>query len=133
VLWVAPAEIPSTEEVTRLSQALSTGRDGTGRADGRHGRLQRSALGRVVPDFLTGLHLASTTDLVVIAPARIVAQSGTALGVNPIEAPVPLRQLRISQLWHPRHHHDPVHQWLRRHITETAALPNGPAADSPNP
>jgi DNA-binding transcriptional LysR family regulator len=44
-----------------------------------------------------------------------------------------LRQLRISQLWHPRHHHDPAHQWLRRHITQTAALPNGPADDSPLP
>lgn len=84
-----------------------------------------------VPDFLTGLHLASTTDLVAIAPASLVARFGTALGVTPIEAPVPLRQLRISQLWHPRHHHDPAHQWLRRHIMETAALAHGQAAGSP--
>jgi DNA-binding transcriptional LysR family regulator len=80
-----------------------------------------------VPDFLTGLHLASTTDLVAIAPARLVAQFGTALGLTPIEAPVPLRPLRISQLWHPRHHHDPAHQWLRRHLAETAALTHSPA------
>jgi DNA-binding transcriptional LysR family regulator len=84
-----------------------------------------------VPDFLASLHLASTTDLVAIAPARLVARFGTALGVTPIEAPVPLRHLRVSQLWHPRHHHDPAHQWLRRHITETAALPHGPAGDRP--
>jgi DNA-binding transcriptional LysR family regulator len=79
-----------------------------------------------VPDFLTSLHLAGTTDLVAIAPVRLVAQFGTALGVIPIESPVPLRQLRVSQLWHPRHHHDPAHQWLRRHVAETAALPYGP-------
>jgi DNA-binding transcriptional LysR family regulator len=78
-----------------------------------------------VPDFLAGLHLAGTSDLVAIAPAGLVARFGAALGVIPIESPVPLRQLRVSQLWHPRHHHDPAHQWLRRHVAETAAIRRG--------
>ena len=86
-----------------------------------------------VPDFLTGLHLAGTTDLVAIAPVRLVARFATSLSLAQIEAPVPLRQLRISQLWHPRHHDDPAHQWLRRHVTETAATPHSPAHDSPLP
>jgi len=83
-----------------------------------------------VPDFLTGLHLAGTTDLVAIAPVRLVARFATSLSLAQIEAPVPLRQLRISQLWHPRHHDDPAHQWLRRHVTETVATPRSPAHDS---
>jgi hypothetical protein len=28
----------------------------------------------------------------------------------------------------PRHHHDPAHQWLRRQVSETAALPREPPA-----
>lgn len=83
-----------------------------------------------VPDFLTGLHLAGSTDLIAVAPARLVARFATRLGLTPIEAPLPLRHLRISQLWHPRHHDDPAHQWLRRHVTETAASPHDPADDS---
>jgi DNA-binding transcriptional LysR family regulator len=83
-----------------------------------------------VPDFLTGLHLAGTTDLVAIAPARLVARFATRLSLTQIEAPVPLRQLRVSQLWHPRHHDDPAHQWLRRHVAGTAAIPHDLAEDS---
>jgi DNA-binding transcriptional LysR family regulator len=86
-----------------------------------------------VPDFLTALHLAGTTDLVAIAPGRLVARFATSLSLTPIEAPVPLRQLRISQLWHPRHHDDPAHQWLRRHVTETAVIPHDSVEDSAPP
>jgi DNA-binding transcriptional LysR family regulator len=83
-----------------------------------------------VPDFLAGLHLVGTSDLVAIAPARLVARFATSLGLTQVEAPVPLRQLRVSQLWHPRHHDDPAHQWLRRHVTETAAISQGTAGNS---
>jgi DNA-binding transcriptional LysR family regulator len=86
-----------------------------------------------VPDFLTGLHLAGTTDLVAVAPARLVARFATRLGLTPIEAPVPLRQLRVSQLWHPRHHEDPSHQWLRRHVAEAAVIPHDSVEDSALP
>jgi DNA-binding transcriptional LysR family regulator len=86
-----------------------------------------------VPDFLTGLYLAGATDLVAVAPARLVARFATRLSLTAIEAPVPLRQLRISQLWHPRHHDDPAHQWLRRHVTETATILHGPEDDNAQP
>jgi DNA-binding transcriptional LysR family regulator len=99
----------------------------------RHGRLRSAAdaalagLGHPrtvacsVPDFGTALQLAAASDLVAIAPAALVTQLQATLGLVPIDAPLPLRPLRVSLLWHSRQHHDPAHQWLRSHITAIAA------------
>ena len=74
-----------------------------------------------VPDFGTALRLAAASDLVAIAPASLVTQPQAGPGLVPISAPLTLRPLRVSLLWHPRQHHDPAHQWLRSHIAATAA------------
>jgi len=99
----------------------------------RHGRLRSAtdtalaSLGHSrtvacsVPDFGTALQLASTSDLVAIAPAPLVTRLHGALGLAPINAPLTLRPLRVSLLWHPRQHQDPAHQRLRSHITALAA------------
>lgn len=99
----------------------------------RHGRLASSldtaladrghapAVRCCVPDFVTGLQLAAASDLVTIAPLSLVTRLQAALGLTAIEAPLTLRPLRVSQLWHPRHHHDPAHQWLRAQLQELAA------------
>jgi DNA-binding transcriptional LysR family regulator len=99
----------------------------------RHGRLRSAtdtamaSLGHPrtvacsVPDFRTALHLASTSDLVAIAPASLVTRLHAALGLTEITAPLALRPLRVSLLWHPRQHQDPAHQWLRSQITALAA------------
>jgi DNA-binding transcriptional LysR family regulator len=100
----------------------------------RHGRLRSAtdtalaSLGHPrtvacsVPDFGTALQLASTSDLVAIAPAALVPPLHPALGLTPINAPLTLRPLRVSLLWHPRQHQEPAHQRLRSHITELAAI-----------
>ncbi len=50
-----------------------------------------------VPDFLTGLHLAGTTDLVAVAPARLVARFATRHGpVGAGELGRELVQVRVS-------------------------------------
>lgn len=98
----------------------------------RHGRLTSSldtaladrghspAVICCVPDFVTGLQLVAASDLVTIAPLSLVIRLQAALGLTPVEAPLTLKPLRVSQLWHPRHHHDPAHQWLRTRIQELA-------------
>jgi DNA-binding transcriptional LysR family regulator len=105
----------------------------------RHGRLRSAtdtaltSLGHSrtiacsVPDFGTALQLASISDLVAIAPVPLVTGRRAALGLTPINAPVILRPLRVSLLWHPRQHQDPAHQRLRSHITALAANAAPPA------
>jgi DNA-binding transcriptional LysR family regulator len=101
----------------------------------RHGRLRSAtdtalagrghprAVTCSVPDFGTALQLASTSDLVAIAPASLVTRLHTVLGLIAINAPLTLRPLRVSLLWHPRQNRDPAHQRLRSHITALAANP----------
>jgi DNA-binding transcriptional LysR family regulator len=108
----------------------------------RHGRLRSAAdtalasLGHPrtvacsVPDFATALQLASTSDLIAIAPVSLVTGLHAAPGLAAIDAPLPLRPLRVSLLWHPRQHQDPAHQLLRSHIS---ALASGHAPPPGNP
>jgi DNA-binding transcriptional LysR family regulator len=109
----------------------------------RHGRLRSAtdtalaSLGHPrtvacsVPDFGTALQFASTSDLVAIAPAALVTRLSAVLGLIPINAPLTLRPLRVSLLWHPRQHEDPAHQRLRSHITALASAAPSPRQPYP--
>ncbi|WP_089913363.1 LysR family transcriptional regulator [Lentzea albida] len=78
----------------------------------------------VVPTFASALFLASETDVVCIAPARLARRMLDTLGLCTFPIPVALPSVTVGMAWHPRNHHDRTHQLLRertRHIMAAAA------------
>lgn len=66
-----------------------------------------------VPHFLFLISAVVNTDLVAMAPSRLV-HANPALRI--VEPPVDVPGYEMSMLWHERVHRDPAHQWLRDHI-----------------
>ncbi|RDU97517.1 LysR family transcriptional regulator [Trinickia dinghuensis] len=66
-----------------------------------------------VPHFLFLVSAVASTDLVAMAPARLV-QANPALRVT--DSPIEVPGYEMCMLWHERVHRDPAHQWLREHI-----------------
>ncbi len=66
-----------------------------------------------VPHFLFLVSAVASTDLVAMAPLRLV-RGNPALRVA--EPPVHVPGYEMCMLWHERAHRDPAHQWLREHI-----------------
>lgn len=78
----------------------------------------------VVPTFASALFLASETDVVCIAPAKLAQRMLDTLGLCTFPIPFALPSVTVGMAWHPRNHHDRTHQLLReraRHIMATAA------------
>ncbi|GHH27738.1 LysR family transcriptional regulator [Lentzea cavernae] len=78
----------------------------------------------VVPTFASALFIASETDVVCIAPARLARRMLDTLGLRTFTVPVELPSVTVGMAWHPRNHHDRTHQLLRertRHIMAAAA------------
>lgn len=66
-----------------------------------------------VPHFLFLISAVANTDLVAMAPYRLV-RGNPALRI--IEPPIEVPGYEMSMLWHERVHRDPAHRWLREHI-----------------
>ncbi|HUQ56309.1 LysR family transcriptional regulator [Lentzea sp.] len=78
----------------------------------------------VVPTFASALFLASETDVVCVAPARLARRMLETLGLRTFPIPFTLPSVTVGMAWHPRNHHDRTHQLLRertRHIMAIAA------------
>lgn len=66
-----------------------------------------------VPHFLFLGAVLASTDLVAMAPSRLV-RDNAALQV--VEPPIDVPGFEMLMLWHERVHRDPGHQWLREYI-----------------
>jgi DNA-binding transcriptional LysR family regulator len=66
-----------------------------------------------VPHFLFLVSAVANSDLVAMAPLRLV-QDNPALRIA--QPPVDVPGYEMCMLWHDRAHRDPAHQWLREHI-----------------
>lgn len=75
-----------------------------------------------VPHFLFLAAVLAHTDLVTMAPERLV-RGNPALCV--VEAPVEVPGFQMLMLWPERVHRDPAHQWLRDHIAQACASRKG--------
>lgn len=73
----------------------------------------------IVSGFGTALALARATDLIATVPERHTA--GLRAGLHTFALPVPVPELTVSLLWHPRLHADPAHRWLRGLVLEVYA------------
>ena len=74
----------------------------------------------IVSGFSTALALARGCDLIATVPERHTDEpAGRALHAFPLPVPVP--DLTVSLLWHPRLDADPAHRWLRGCVREICA------------
>jgi DNA-binding transcriptional LysR family regulator len=73
----------------------------------------------VVGGFSTALALARTSDLIATVPDRHT--EGLRAGMRSFALPVPLPEITVSLLWHPRLDADPAHRWLRGCVRDVCA------------
>lgn len=69
-----------------------------------------------VAGFSTALALVRATDFITCVPERHTGLLRD--NMHSFTLPVPLPDITVSLLWHPRLHADPVHQWLRACVKE---------------
>jgi DNA-binding transcriptional LysR family regulator len=98
----------------------------TSRRGRRHGPLDE-ALAQVglerqvvaaLPSFASTLLLVAATDLVGLAPERVVAPEIERVGLATFPVPVPLPSVDVSMAWHPRNDRDPAQRWFRGLVRE---------------
>jgi DNA-binding transcriptional LysR family regulator len=80
--------------------------------------LQREIV-TIVGGFATALALARASDLIASVPDRHTA--GLRAGLHSFPLPVPMPEITVSLLWHPRLDADPAHRWLRGCVREACA------------
>ena len=106
-------------------------------ADARHVRVSRPGVGKgpvddamapyglereiaaIVGGFSGALALARASDLVASVPERHTAE--LRAGMHTFALPMPIPQITVSLLWHPRMDGDPAHRWLRGCVRDVCA------------
>jgi DNA-binding transcriptional LysR family regulator len=73
----------------------------------------------IVGGFSIALALARASDLIASVPERHTGNLRE--GMHSFPLPVPVPEITISLLWHPRRDADPAHRWLRECVRDTCA------------
>lgn len=73
----------------------------------------------VVDGFAKAIAIARASDLVACVPERHTA--GLRMGLHAFALPVPVTEITVSLLWHPRMEADPAHRWLRDCVRDVCA------------
>jgi DNA-binding transcriptional LysR family regulator len=89
-------------------------RGATDEALARVGRTRRVSLS--VPCFLVLPEILRTSDLIAVAPSRLIAGSPGLVAMAP---PVDIAGFTKIVTWHDRTHNDPAHAWVRAVLLET--------------
>ncbi len=74
----------------------------------------------IVGGFSAALALARASDLIATVPERHTTKLRT--GLHGFALPVPMPEVTVSLLWHPRLDADPAHRWLRGCVREACAV-----------
>ena len=124
--------------VVRMGHPLAKGRITLLRyATGRHICVSRRGLDRgpidealsplglerkvvtIVGGFSVALALARASDLIASVPERHTGS--LRAGMHSFPLPVPVPEITVSLLWHPRLDADPAHRWLRTCVRDACA------------
>ena len=73
----------------------------------------------IVGSFSAALALARASDLVASVPERHTG--GWRAGMHSFALPLPVPEITVSLLWHPRLDADPAHRWLRGCVRDACA------------
>jgi DNA-binding transcriptional LysR family regulator len=80
----------------------------------------RRRVTRMVPFFLSALHMVAESDHVLTVPERVARATAPRFGLRVLEPPIELAPYAIRQIWHPRNDSDPAHRWLRASLATIA-------------
>jgi DNA-binding transcriptional LysR family regulator len=70
----------------------------------------------VVPGFQAAITMAQNSDFIATMPEAFGRWAKEQQPLHLFALPVMTPMVDISMSWHPRHHADPVHRWLREHV-----------------
>jgi DNA-binding transcriptional LysR family regulator len=113
---VTPARYAAGRHVV----AALHGRDAHGQIDAALAKLGlERTIATKVGGFAAALSLARTTDLIASVPERHTGNLRD--GMHSFTLPVPVREITVSLLWHPRLDADPAHHWLRECVRDACA------------
>jgi DNA-binding transcriptional LysR family regulator len=73
----------------------------------------------IVGSFSTALALARVSDLIASVPERQTGNLRAGMYSFPLSVPVP--EITVALLWHPRLDADPAHRWLRDVVLDVCA------------
>jgi DNA-binding transcriptional LysR family regulator len=83
----------------------------------------RRSIALAVPTFLILPHALRRTDLLAVAPERLLR--GMERDLRLFEVPVLLAPFNVIAVWHPRVQNEPRHRWVRHHLAEVVGQGNG--------
>lgn len=75
-----------------------------------------------LPHFLSAPLIVQETDLILTLPRRIAMLFAKYANLAVLEPPIELGKYNYMQVWHERHHYDPLHIWLRELIASQTQL-----------
>lgn len=72
----------------------------------------------VVPSYANAMRVVRHSDLIGLVPLSCLGNPSTSddeasAGLQDFELPTRTPPIKVSAIWHPRHHADPAHRWLR--------------------
>jgi DNA-binding transcriptional LysR family regulator len=99
-----------------------TGGSFEGPTDKALARIRRRRVVRYsVPTFLLVPELLQIDDMIALVPSRLLQGHGDRLTV--LKSPVNVPGFDVIAVWHPRVAKDLAHRWLRRRLSQSAAIP----------
>jgi DNA-binding transcriptional LysR family regulator len=95
----------------------------SGRAiDAAVGKLGKTLrIGMLVQNYGTVLHTVARSNLIATVSERMLKSTAAHLGLQVLDPPLRLPELRINMFWHARTHKDPRHRWFRQQIAAVAS------------
>ena len=73
----------------------------------------------IVSGFSAALTVARASDLIATVPERHT--TNLRVGMHSFPLPIPMPEMTVSMLWHPRMEADPAHRWLRECVAGVCA------------
>ncbi len=73
-----------------------------------------------IANFQTPGRIIESSDLILTAPSRLITQFCKDFEVRSFKLPLKIPGFTVSQVWHERTHHNPLHQWFRAQLQAIA-------------
>ena len=85
--------------------------------------LSAEGLGRKIVNtaptfFLSAFTVASSRNLITVLPERVEMRLKSSMPITTIQTPIKFEEFKVCQIWHERHHKDPIHQFVRSLIAD---------------